>query len=598
MATGVAALVSAIPALYALAVAPSGASYLGFQFNTDDHMVYSAWMRQAADGHFLLDNRFTTDPQPGLTVHLYFWIIGLIAKLTGIPFASNLARIGFTALFIPLLYRLVRRVSPSVFVTRLAIVLTVFGGGLGFLVWHNFGREIVRQAPAPLVSAMGGLLPIDVWQPEAFVFPSMLANGLFMVSLCLILVIFQSFLDARENWRPVLWGSIATALLMNIHSYDVLIIALAMVGFLAMQLAVKQISGAWILRGVVIAAGAVPPALWFIHVLQSDAVFQARAATPTYSANFRQVFFGYVLMFLLALPGLFLRFRSTKPRVGLGILTALIVSLLVASQSAGPEYFLSPAAWAAVAVFAVAALVLLASEDAALNLLLAWAVMGLFALYFPALFQRKLAMGLSVPWAILATLGYAEMVRNRQRSERNLATVLAILLLGATSAFWLKRERDLIYRNVSNTTVHSVFLNRDVREILRILGERRERTVVVAMPGIPSPDTTTDGQRLPDEFSSPYIPDLNPVLSGLAGVYTYAGHWSETPRYDERRAEVTSLFLENTDPATRAEIMKKIAPDYIVAPSPDAYPTGIAQLASLGEVVHSGTQFLLIKVTR
>src|SRR4051812_26682055 len=57
-----------------LATSP-GSSYLGIQYNLDDHMVYAAWMRQAMDGHILFDNRFATDPQPRLTVHLYFLVL-------------------------------------------------------------------------------------------------------------------------------------------------------------------------------------------------------------------------------------------------------------------------------------------------------------------------------------------------------------------------------------------------------------------------------------------------------------------------------------------------------------------------------------------
>src|ERR1700722_11450861 len=62
----------------------SGGTYLGYQYNTDDHMVYSAWMRQAMDGRFLMDNRFTTDVQPSLTINVYFFTLGLIAKATGL----------------------------------------------------------------------------------------------------------------------------------------------------------------------------------------------------------------------------------------------------------------------------------------------------------------------------------------------------------------------------------------------------------------------------------------------------------------------------------------------------------------------------------
>src|SRR5690242_14703306 len=80
----VAATIAALPTFANWLLRQSGTTYLGVQYNVDDHMVYAAWMRQAMDGRFLFDNRFTTDQQPGLTVHLYFLILGWIAKLLGI----------------------------------------------------------------------------------------------------------------------------------------------------------------------------------------------------------------------------------------------------------------------------------------------------------------------------------------------------------------------------------------------------------------------------------------------------------------------------------------------------------------------------------
>lgn len=568
-------------------------------------MVYAAWMRQAMDGHFFFDNRFTTDPQPGLTIHLYFWVLGLIAKVTGIPFAANFGRLFFTGLFVPLLYRLVKRVSDSVFITRLAVTLTVLGGGVGFLVWHNFGVNIARPVPEAISALMLGRLPIDVWQPEAFVLPSMLTNGLFMVSLCLILVIFQSFLDARDSWKPVLWGALSIGVLMNIHSYDVLMIAFTMVGFLTMQLAAKQLTATWLWKGLIIGAGAIPAALWFVHVLHADVVFQARAATPTYSANFRQVFFGYVLMFLLALPGLFLKFRDLRPRIGIGIFSALLIALFLGAASAGDGYFLSAPVWAGVFALSVVSLVLMASDQPALNLLVAWGVMGIAGLYFPELFQRKLAMGLSVPWAILATLGFGEMVRGRDRSARNLASIVVTLLFSATSISWvLARDRYLIRYDVSNTTVHPVYLSRDEQEILkRIDDDPQPRKIVVAMPGVFSPGFDDAGNRLPDVFNTPAMPDLNPFISGLTGAYTFAGHWSETPDYNHRRGLETELFKVGLPPEKRQAILAEIKPDYIVQPIEETFgPTlrlygfDLADLSSEGEVVFSGNQFKLIHV--
>src|SRR3954469_15152980 len=94
------AIVAAFPALYALAATPPGSHYLGFEYGTDDHLVYAAWMRQAMEGRFLMDNRFAVDAQPGLTVHIYFFLLGQVARITGIAAAMFLARIGFTVLFV------------------------------------------------------------------------------------------------------------------------------------------------------------------------------------------------------------------------------------------------------------------------------------------------------------------------------------------------------------------------------------------------------------------------------------------------------------------------------------------------------------------
>src|SRR5579885_2753146 len=74
------AALAALPDVFNWLLRPLGSSYLGIQYNLDDHMVYAAWMRQAMDGRVLFDNRFTTDAQPGLTIHLYFLVLGWIAK--------------------------------------------------------------------------------------------------------------------------------------------------------------------------------------------------------------------------------------------------------------------------------------------------------------------------------------------------------------------------------------------------------------------------------------------------------------------------------------------------------------------------------------
>lgn len=145
----VSVLLAALPYLIGLFSTPPDGEYLGYQYNTDDHMVYSAWMRQAMDGRFLMDNRFTADQQPSLTINVYFFVLGLLAKVTGLSLAATIGRLFFSGLFVVLLYRLVRRLGWEPTRARLAMVLTVVGGGIGFVVWHSFGVNIVRSTSRP-----------------------------------------------------------------------------------------------------------------------------------------------------------------------------------------------------------------------------------------------------------------------------------------------------------------------------------------------------------------------------------------------------------------------------------------------------------------
>ncbi len=600
-----AASVSLLPFIYGLLVSPPGSHYVGYQYNTDDHMVYAAWMRQAMDGHFLFDNRFAVDAQPGLTVNIYFFLLGLIAKVLTIPITTALARAGFSALFIVLIGKLLRKVPVDVYTTKVAIALTALGAGVGFLVWHNFGQLIIKPEAQAFSGLMGGRLPTDVWQPEGYVLPSMLTNSLFMVSLCLIVFIFISILDARASWKPVLGGAFAMAALMNIHSYDALMIAFVMVAFLVATIVRRQATPVWVLRAAIIGAGAVIPALWFLHVLQLDPVFQARAATPTFAPNFRQVVFGYLPMIALAFvafirvgssPGLAI---SKKQALGAAVLGALILGAFFVAGSHDPgSYWMSVSTWCMVMAAAILGVALLARDEPVWNLFVAWAAIGTFAPYFPALFERKLAMGLSIPWAVLAAMGLGAIVSKRERGSRNLATILSIVVVCGSSILWVIRETNLAKNNVSSTTFHAVYLSSDAQKIVNYLQDYSSKhTVVVAMPGIKNPLHDESGAELPDLFDTPYVPDLNPMLSGFAGVYTYAGHWSETPDYGRRRGQTSRFFDVKSPPEYRTEFLARVNPQFIVAPVPEAFPlASIADLSSLGEVVIKGTQFNLIRV--
>lgn len=598
----VSGVLAVIPWIIAKLTAPSGSTYLGYEFYTDDHMVYAAWMRQAMDGHFLFDNRFTTAQQPGLTINLFFLVLGWIAKVFGIATTTMLARVALSVAFVHLVGRLLRRLELEELAYKVALVLTVVGGGIGFLVWHNFGNAIVLPAPDALSQLLLQRLPNDVWQPEGFVFPSMLTNALFMVSLCLILVVLNAVLEARSSAKAVVPGELAMLALMNIHSYDVLLVSLVLVGLLVAALASKRLERAWVLRSVAIGLGAVPAALWFVYVLRNDPVFQARAVTETYSPNFRQVLFGYLPLLLLGCVGLVVgRLEGPKRNqrlAGLGLFVLAVLALTVAAQNHTQRYFLDMPMWVMLMAVGGGCVWLLSDDNPAYNLVLSWAILGLFAIYFPALFQRKLTMGLSIPWALLAGFGLVRALKAQPRSTQVLASSLVLLVCGATSLRWLSRELFLIKSNVSNTTVHAVYLTADMQRIVDTLNGIPGRKVVIAPPGIPSPLADNDGKALPDQFGTPVVTDLNPILAGLTGCYAYAGHWSETPNYLNARAKVTAIYNAKTLPEDRAGLLREIGAQYVVSPHGEtAKQLGFGDTTSLGEVIYAGKDLSLVRVS-
>jgi len=264
---------------------------------------------------------------------------------------------------------------------------------------------------------------------------------------------------------------------------------------------------------------------------------------------------------------------------------------------------LPPVAWVALLLVAYGLSILGSRADPGWNLFAIWALVGLVAPYFPALFQRKLMMGLAIPWAVLAAAGLSLLIRKQDRSMRNLLATLIVLIASASSLRWFQRELVLIHMNVSNTTVHPVYLGADAAQIVKYLNENKEaRTVVLAPPGVPSPGAS------PDQFDAPFLPDLNPILSGLTGVYTFASHWSETPDYAAKRAtllganssgQLMGFYSQNATAEQRHELVKYVGVDYVVAPIPESFPAlPLADLRSMGQVVVEGYRFDLIKLPR
>ncbi len=487
-------LLSSAPYIFGALIKPEGSTYFGVHTNFDDHAVYAAWTKQSAEGNFFFENRFAVEEQPKKTVHLYFWAIGKLASLTGIPLAMHIGKLLFTLLFSLSLYTLITKITKDDATQKWAFAGSLFFGGMGWLFWKNYGNSA----------------PIDTWQPEAFIFPSVMTNGLFSVSLFLIVSCINSILDCRNSFFPAIKGATYLFFLTNIHTYDTLLLALICIPFLIFCIGKKLFSWSWFLRSSIVAAGAIPPILWFVYVRTVDSVFAARAATVTNSPPPIQIWLSIAVLFCLAMVGLL---KSDK-------------------------------------------------SNPALLLVGAWAIVAPWVVYYPGLFQRKLAMGMGLPLGILSGLAIAFLLTTISSKTIKLAFgVLLAAILSASNLRWMIRESKMAELNLSNTTVHSIFADKSVTEILNYLREnKKESDVLIAMPGIPS--------QVTEDVFVLGIPDLNPVMTGWAGIKTYAGHWSETPNYLNKRQEVAlALFVSSSTSQTAKPLLQKSNATYVILPN-------------------------------
>ncbi len=524
-AAGAAAAVMAltcVPYLIVWWFAPSDGVFPWILFNSDDHGVYFAWMRQARDGHFLFRNLFTTEPQRGVYFHLYFLLLGWLSRVPGldIPLAYHLGRLFFGGLTLVLVYRLAAFATESVFARKCAFWTVALSGGFGWLIWTD--------KPHPS-------FPVDVWQPEALTFPSLYTNGLFCVSLALMLgVVICLLLAERHGAKWAIGAGLCGLALGNIHSYDVIHLTLVWVMYLG---------GRWVVDGrlpakafqmaVIAAVVAAPSVAYMAWLYLTEPVFKARADTATWS----QLPTGYVLGYGLLLPLALFASRcllSIAPGNRRGWIPAAAPEIALVIIATGlylvPGGMLRPL----IALLPLVGWALTLREVRRREpgsdgnrttqkgsdygypglLLVAWVLGGLAAAYLPFAFQRKMIMGTHLPLGILAGLAIAMIAERREKcsgGSRTAAAVAAglVAVLSLSSVRYL--IRDVVVANRESTTstgAHPVYWDTSDVHAWEWLGRH-----------------SSAGSAL---LTFPLRGVLAPAYSGRA---LYAGHWGETPDF-------------------------------------------------------------------
>jgi len=388
------AIVSLLPYLLAYLWTPPGHHFAGFFFIADDATTYLAKMRQGADGSWLWNDPYTSEPHGGVFLFSFYLLFGHLAALLHLPLIAtyHLARISGAVALVIAADQLCRRLLP-VDLRRLALVLVILGSGAGFVA-QALGNPSVFGSQ---------LEALDLHLPEISGWYSILAIPHFAWATALIIAALLGLLRIAEApaWRPVALTSAALIALTAIHPQMIPVLGVIWVAY----------------QGVLVAWRARPS----IRSLAAQAV-PFLATTPLLAYN------AWILFHDPTIAEWARQWRHQAPGpVSLGLslglpLLAAILGMLIAWRR----------------------------RDRGLALMLVWPPLVIALLYLPNLanIQRRLLDALYVPIGVLAAVGIRTLTSRLRRTrgrriEAMLVTaccvssalVLAIALRFASGAF-------------------------------------------------------------------------------------------------------------------------------------------------------------------
>ncbi|MEE9216274.1 MAG: hypothetical protein V3U32_02460 [Anaerolineales bacterium] len=362
--TVLAVVLTSLPFLMAPAFAQTGSSFGGFLINPIDGHSYLAKMRQGADLALEFRLPYAPEPGPGVALFVYQLVLGGIGGALQLPPIAtyHAARVLGTIAMIATSYLFFARVLPIGRAKWAAFVLALFGSGVGW------------------IALPFGLLPVDLWVPEAIPFLSAYANAHFPLAFAALiasvsLIIFPEILpDAR---LPLAF--LSGLLLALLQPFAVVAIGIV----IAAWLAIERLQGAeavqmrrWLQGLTALVLGALPMLAYTLGAVRQHPVLSAwnqQNSTPT--PPLIEVLLGYGLVLVLAVVGIVLGKARSRPSG---------------------------------------------------RLLITWAILGFVMLYLPFSLQRRLMLGLFIPLAALAGLGIEAIAPTRRRFALILVTIIAL----------------------------------------------------------------------------------------------------------------------------------------------------------------------------
>lgn len=479
----IAMLASSVPYLVGLQHArETDDAYLALSpFSPADTNVYYSYIEQARAGRILFLNTFTTDAQDARLVGPLWLLIGWLGAVTRLatPVVYHLARLAMIAVFLWFANRFLAACFPARMWRRIGLLVLAFSSGIGAIVEGAQGN--------PILYARGEALSADLWISEGNTFLSFMHSPLFTLSHLALLGVFLLFLKSTRIDRS-LWTAAGIVLLLSVgHTYDLLIIGAVLAGF------------------------------FFVQILTNG--FSKTEDGGRYLGR----------LFLLFLPsllgvGYFLWVLATDPAVSGWVKQNVTLSPGIVYYLTGYGFLLPLAALGAVG--------LVRSRHRLGLLCLTWAVVAFLLLYVPWIpVQRRLANGIHIPLAVLATFGiqaWFDWVRraitHRWRALLRFASVLLLVGgLGWTNvAVTISAAQDV---QKGSVRYYPPYVKDDFVDAARWLQAHARR----------------DDGILASVWNSNY-------LTGLTGLPVFIGHGHQTPNWEEAQTAFTQFVSGSWTP--------------------------------------------------
>ncbi len=276
-----------------------------------DMPVYFSLIEQAREGHVLVKNLYTSEPQHAALFHPLWFVLGVFSRSMSLSpvIIFHLSRILTGIAFLWFFYYLIAQLFREIAWRRIAFLLLCFSSGVGgfflLLYPHLSYFSILNDSSRTLQ------LPTDVWIPESNTFLTLMHSPLFILAQLLtvgILFFLFRHLD-QSRIKSMLYVGALMLVLGFVHPYDLLTIY-TFLFFLFFTRIITEPSRTtaearfYIRNALVVVLFSLVPLIWYaIAFLTEPALGLWAKQNVTMSPHLTKYVLGYGMLFAFAAIG-------------------------------------------------------------------------------------------------------------------------------------------------------------------------------------------------------------------------------------------------------------------------------------------------------